>query len=237
MTASRQVSAPGQLVTSASVSGAAASEPRRRDRRVERMDIRALDPPQEQVLFGRDAHCAVAVRLGESLRGCATASTSDRRAPSSRSRARSRIGSDVYVGGRPVQELARKDGQLRHDARVNSGTGRVLCVTRARRLSIDGGLRRGNAARSSTGGCSGSNGSGAPPSALNRSSSSWNSARNRSQPIASDQELHPVALLVLVVAEPVKDPQHGFSDVEDLRSWNEVVEDRPGLAEDRCRRR
>ncbi len=48
-----------------------------------------------------------------------------------------------------------------------------------------------------------------------------------------DHELDPVALLVLVVAQPVKHPQHGFSDAENLRRRDELVQRRTGPDQNR----
>ena len=42
-----------------------------------------------------------------------------------------------------------------------------------------------------------------------------------------DHELHPIPLLVLVVAELLEDAQHRLGDAQDARSRHEVVNDRP----------
>ena len=89
----------------------------------------------------------------------------------------------------------------------------------------------------STGGCSGSNGSGAPPAARKPSSSRSNSARKPSQPERLDEELQPVALLVLVVAEPVEDADDRLGDVEHLAGRQELEQHVPGAAPSSpCRR-
>src|SRR5439155_12490601 len=48
-----------------------------------------------------------------------------------------------------------------------------------------------------------------------------------------DEELHAVALLVLVVAEAVKHAQHGFGDAKDLGSRQELVQQAARRAQDR----
>ncbi len=73
-------------------------------------------------------------------------------------------------------------------------------------------------------GASGSNGSGAPPSARNAAQLAL---ELRLEPVPSErahQELQTVPLLVLVVAEPVVDADDGFRDVEHLADRQELVE-------------
>ena len=48
-----------------------------------------------------------------------------------------------------------------------------------------------------------------------------------------DHELHPVALLVLVVAEPLEHAQHRFGDAKDLGRREELVKDAGRRAHDR----
>ena len=91
---------------------------------------------------------------------------------------------------------------------------------------------RGHLGASSTAGFSGSNGSCAPPDAWNSESFLRYSAR--SGPIRSAcEELQPVRLLVLVIAELVKDAHDRLGDVEDLASRKKVVHRLGGLDHDR----
>ncbi len=61
MTASRQDSAPGQLVTSATEFAVRDGQPGRRQARVQRLEIANGNPAEDEVLLRRHAHGAVAV--------------------------------------------------------------------------------------------------------------------------------------------------------------------------------
>ena len=97
-------------------------------------------------------------------------------------------------------------------------------AARAAASATDGGVARGQSGAVSTGGFAGSNGSGAPPSARNCASSRSNSVLEALPPDRLDQELHPVLVLVLIVAEPVVDADDGLGDVEHLADRQEVEE-------------
>ena len=105
--------------------------------------------------------------------------------------------------------------------------------------SVDGRGGLASAARSSTGGCSGSNGSARP---LERPRLPRARVRiplgSRSQPERLDEELQPIPLLVLVVAEPMEDADDGFGARRACRRPEET-RTAPGrrATASRCRRR
>ena len=194
----------------------------------ERGHVVAAHPPEHQVLNGGDAHGAVAVgarQIGEhaKLRAAEVAERhGDGRgdelllllrdgrscAATSRMRRRHRSGSVRRAGTMP--------GPL-SDAGVNPAGD---LVNRRR------GQRAPNRARLRFAGGSRSNFKRPPAFGANRRERVVECRAKRVPSHRLDQELHPVALLVLVVAARMEDANHRLGDVQHLRRRQEVEQHR-----------
>ena len=238
VTASRQASAPGQLVTSAMVLAPPQVEAGGGEAAVERRHVGASGPSGRR--GSARGSCGPCRRRRRAARSASTRSCSPVRSPRGTVTVtiaiaglllRAHVGrapsgassssSTVSTGRDRGRECRGREHGARQHARgrVRRAGARSAAAPRApsRRAGPRG---RTAAARAALGAHVGQ-------------SSASNSARQASQPRVLDQELHPVALLVLVVAEAVEDAQHRLGHVEDLARGQELEEQPGRRAQDR----
>ena len=229
VTARRHDSAPGQLVTSDDGVGAGEAQAGGGEPRVEPVEIGLAHPAEQQVLFGGHAHRAVAVGLrevGEDAQLVAGQVAEDRR-------------DDRHHVARPASAAARWSGATSpcsaarrrriglHD-RDDAGAAQVLRladagddVEHARRLGA-----RASRARPRPAGSAGRSGSRRAALAAELRQLVPVLLDEAIPAHRLDEELHPVALLVLVVAVAVIDADDRLGDVEHLARRDERLEQR-----------
>ena len=203
-------------------------EPGRGQTAIQLADVAGVHPAEHEILIRRDAHGAVAVGARQLAERRASARSSGRRAAPSPIA----ITNPNCFCGRTFVARQRAYASSpalkhRHDDRRDAGSRRRARRPRATRCGRPTAPHPSATPASIRSPADRSRASAPGRAAGSAVSSRSYSSRQRVQPERLDHELHPVPLLVLVVAEPLEDPQHRFGDAEDLRRRQELVQ-QPG---------